>query len=238
MKKFFQDYLRLFKQIALPLFCLTIFTGTFDQSLTLTLEEDLRSPDGATKKIWGLAAASLLNSLLFPWLMTLVAIFALQWQRTRASQMRPQNLTSSFGRFIGHYAEQSLIEIIRAWGKALLYSFLLILPGIWKYFEYTFIPWIVCFHPQYDEGKVDALKVSSKWFRKVWYKLLPLLILTILVPTFILTSLFEEYRLIWVTPLPSLSLHFVDTLLHILYFQILSYFFFRLLKEENHGLSI
>jgi hypothetical protein len=53
------------------------------------------------------------------------------------------------------------IESLRAMGKALLWSFLLIVPGLIKYIRFTFVPYIVLFEQDYRDGKVDALERSE-----------------------------------------------------------------------------
>lgn len=229
MKFFFRHYLKLLQQLILPILLITILSGTIDQLISLALENELRSPDGATSRIWYFASGSLANSLIFPWITNLLLLFC--WQR-QSLPARPAWLTS-WSQFAQKFGAQSFIETLRGWGKCIIYSLFLIVPGIWKFLEYSFIPWIVCFDPSYDKGEVDALKKSTQMFRKVWLKMLLLFVLFILVIPLILTTFFEQYRLIWITPLPALALHFLDALTHILFFQIVTILFFNLLNQET-----
>ncbi|MEK6772355.1 MAG: hypothetical protein AABY64_00315 [Bdellovibrionota bacterium] len=229
MKYFLQQHLKLLRQLLIPIFFLTLFSGTIDQIITLALEDELRSPEGVTAKIWYLASGSLANSLIFPWIANLLLLFSWKRQNTQTDS----SWLLSYSEFAEKFASQSLIETLRAWGKCIVYSLLLIIPGLWKFLEYSFIPWIVCLHPSYDKGEIDALQTSTRFFRKVWVKMFFLMLLFVAIIPLVMTSLFEQYRLIWITPLPALGLHFIDTLIHILFFQCITLIFFRLLRAED-----
>jgi hypothetical protein len=244
VKNFFRQSFYLIRQIALPVFILTTLAGTLEQLLSLTLETELRNPDGGTQRIWFLVTFSIVNSLSWPWLMSLIVLYklrpaALPTSSSIEGESPSLNSSPSWFEFFSHYGAQSFIETLRSWGKSLAYSLLLILPGIWKFLEYTFVSWIVCFDPSYERGEVDALKKSARFFRKRWFTMLMIIFLFAILLPLVLTSLFEDYRLIWQTPLPSLALHLVDTLIHLAYFQVVTLIFFRLLaKEELHGTHI
>lgn len=213
----------------IPLFFLTVLSGTIDQLISLALENELRSPDGAGPKIWYLASGSLLNSLIFPWITNLLLLFSWDRQNNKDST----SWLISWSTFAQKFGSQSLIESLRAWGKCIMYSLLLILPGLWKFLEYSFIPWIVCCDKKYDQGDVDALEKSTRLFRRVWFRMLMVVFIFVILVPLILTDSFEQYRLIWITPLPALSLHFVDTLMHVLFFQIITLIFLNLLNRET-----
>ncbi len=54
------------------------------------------------------------------------------------------------------------LESLRAMGKVILWSILFILPGLYFYLRYLFVPFIVIFNREYKEGQRDALLHSSK----------------------------------------------------------------------------
>lgn len=226
---FLKQFFKLIRQLFIPLFLLTVFSGSLDQIISLALENELRNPEGASARVWYYASASLVNSLIFPWIETLLLLF--WWQRQQ--ELNENSWLVSWSNFVHKFASQSLIESLRAWGKCLIYSLLLIIPGLWKFLEYIFVPWVVCFHPQYDKGEVDALKVATQTFRKSWFKVLTVIFVFVLIIPLTLTSLFEEYRLIWLTPIPSLGLHLINTIFQILCFQFLTIIFFKVLSKEN-----
>jgi len=235
VKNFFRQSFFLLRQIALPVFILTLFSGTAEQLLSLSLENELRNPEGTSPKIWLLVSVSILSSLTWPWLMSLIVLFKMRPVVVENSDptSHPSPTSNSWFLFFHHYGAQSLIETLRSWGQCLLYSLLLILPGLWKFLEYTFVSWVVCFDPRYEKGEVDALKTSSQFFRQRWFTIVVIMLIFAIVLPLIITSLFEDYRLIWMTPGPALALHFVDTLIHLIYFQIITLIYFRLLAKEQ-----
>lgn len=229
---FVKQFYKLNKQLLIPIFLITILSGTLDQIISMALENELRNPDGASSKVWYYASASLANSLMFPWLETLLLLF--WWHRQLQNEnSKNSSWLTSWAEFIHKFASQSLIETLRSWGKCLAYSVLLILPGLWKFLEYSYVPWIVCFHPDYEKGKLDALKTSTHLFRKSWFKVLCLMIIFSVVIPLIFTSYFEHYRLIWISPIPALALHLANALLQILCFQFFTQIFFKVLAKEN-----
>jgi hypothetical protein len=126
------------------------------------------------------------------------------------------------------------IESLRAWGKMVLYSLLFILPGIWKFLEYQFIPWIVCLSKKYNSGEIDALQTSQKLFKKSWGRILSLSLIFFIISPLILNLGFDEKQFLWVSPSFSVIYHVIETLIHILFIQIMTNLFLALLREENH----
>lgn len=53
-------------------------------------------------------------------------------------------------------------ESLRAMGFVLLWCLALILPGIYKYCRYIFVPFISIFSKEYRDNKADALKLSEE----------------------------------------------------------------------------
>jgi len=129
--------------------------------------------------------------------------------------------------FFKRYSNQVYIETLRAWGKTLLWSLLLILPGMWKYIEYIFVPFVVTESQPYQEGQEDALKASSHIVRKNFLKVFAVIILFHLFIPLLLTAFFDQYRLLWDTPLASLALNLLDTYLLLFSTQLLFVIFQR-----------
>lgn len=69
---------------------------------------------------------------------------------------------SSLGDFLKKHAEQSLIESLRSFFKAVLWGFLLIIPGLVKMIRYQFVVFVVALEDRYEKGHVDALKASER----------------------------------------------------------------------------
>ncbi|MFM6930592.1 MAG: hypothetical protein ACKOX6_19165 [Bdellovibrio sp.] len=216
--KFFSKNLQVFKKVALPLFALVVLSNNIDQYLNLKVENALRDPTGATQQIYWYGFMSILSSIIFPVLLMTTALFAMQALRSH------QTLQD----FIGKHINQIFIETLRAWGKTLLWSLLFVLPGIWKYFEYTLVPFVVTGSPRYDQGQIDALKSSSYVFRRHWLKIFAILFLFHLFIPLVITSLFDSYRLLWKTPVASLILNLLDTYLILFSTQLL----FNVFQDE------
>jgi hypothetical protein len=69
------------------------------------------------------------------------------------------------------------LESLRVIGFSLLWALALIIPGIFKYIRYTFVPYIVLVDKNYDKGDVDALDKSNALVKGIT---LPLFILLLL----------------------------------------------------------
>lgn len=201
---FFAENLQVFKKVFLPLFALVVLSTNIDQYLNLHIENALRDPQGAQQQVYMWGFLSIISSILFPVLLMSVALYALNTQI---------GWTKSLEEFLKKNLNQIYIETLRSWGKTLLWSLLLILPGLWKYVEYSLVPFVVTSSARYDEGKEDALQRSAQIVRHHWGKVLGVMIFFHLFIPLVLTALFDSYRLIWKTPLQSLSLSALDTYL-------------------------
>jgi hypothetical protein len=188
---------------------LTALYTNLDQYINMNLENTLRAMDGTQRATYFWGALSFFLNLLFPLLLLTLALYF--FNKILASSLEEA------GGFFKKNLPQLCIESLRAWGKILLWSLLLILPGIWKYIQYILVPVIVTSSKSYDEGRVDALELSSQVVKKHWFLILGFLFFfNLFIPLFF-TSLFDSYRLIWKTPLSSLILSALET-----YFFILS----------------
>lgn len=185
----------------------------------MQMETALRNPDGAQQQVYFYGFFSILSSVIFPVFLTTFALFA----------FKPvDEFSNALGSFIQKYLNQMFIETLRTWGKTLLWSLLLILPGIWKYLELSLVPLVVAFSKSYDEGRVDALKLSSQIFRRRWIKISALFLFFHIFAPLLLSVFFDAYRLIWKTPLSSLVLSALDTYLLL----ISTHLLFNIFKNE------
>lgn len=130
----------------------------------------------------------------------------------KAWRLRAQSLNSTFN--------QVVKEELRAFGSILNWSFLLILPGLWKMIEYVFVPWVVALDPDYEEGRVDALKESRRLFYRVWGRLVPFVLFTTIVVPLVLTS-FDEYRSFEDHPFTASGMSLLDLGLFIVFQYVL-----------------
>jgi len=209
---FFTRNLQIFKRIGLPLYVLTLIYTSLDQLLTINTEAAMRNPNGGTTWIWIYGFASLIVGIVFPIVGILVVLYGAK--DIEASE-------KGLWQFIQHHVSQLSIEILRSWGMTLLWSLLLILPGLWKYLEYTMIPFVVTQSPKYDRGDEDALEASSFVVRRNLLKVSAILLVFHMIFPSILTVLFDEYRLVWHTPASALALTLVDVYLFIFSTQLL-----------------
>lgn len=201
---FFAENLKVFKKVFLPLFALVVLWSNIDQYLNLKMETALRDPMGVQSQVIYFGFLSILSSILFPVLLLSIALYALN---------NLDSLEKSLHDFWGRHLNHMYIETLRAWGKTLLWSLLFVLPGIWKYLEYSLVPFVVTSSQRYDEGRLDALKGSASVVRRHWFKILFLLVFFHLFIPGLITTLFDAYRLIWKTPVQSLVLNALDTYL-------------------------
>lgn len=182
-------------KIALPLFIATVL-GTFaDQWVTLKMENQLMDPAGTGPLIWLYGGLSMILSLIYPLVTLLIVLSSIGERKTVA--------------FMGQNGIQTLLEQMRAWGKSMLWSLAFLLPGLFQFFRLVFVPFIVCFDPEYKMGTVDALERSRELSRGKLFLIIKLFILfAVALPA--LLTLVDEYKLLWKTPLAALAICFVE----------------------------
>lgn len=173
--------------------------------------------------MWTYGFISLILGIVFPIFGILVVIYG---------AMTPGANEKGLFAYIAHYWNQMSIEILRSWGKTVMWCLVMVLPGLWKYVEYTMIPFVVTLSPRYDSGEVDALKASAVIVKKNIWKIS--FILTFFHGIFpgLLTVFFDDYRLFWSTPMAAMLLTFVDVYLFILSTQMLLVIFEKEISGE------
>lgn len=178
-----------------------MFLSTFsDQIITRKVEAIISSKDGLNNSIWLWAALSLFCTILFPLLTALLSSFCII--------QSDKNLKS----FVNENLELSLVETLRAWGSAFMWSFALLVPGIRKFIHYTFTPHVVFFSRRYKKGEVDALEYSESIAKKNWKALNLWLTVYFLVIPIIFYVLFEDYRLFSMYPVAATGLVMLKTI--------------------------
>lgn len=217
-----KENLLILKKAGPILFVVLFSYNLLDSFISLRAEQIISSPQGLSPWIWFYGMASILASLLFPTIATLLCLWAVL-------QIHESERKQTWGDFAGQFAEQSLIETIRSWGAVLAYSLLLIIPGLIKLILYSFVPFVIVLDRRYDLGEVDALKRSSQLVRNQWLKVISVLIVFhFLIPMFI-SSGFDSYRLAWKTPVPAVLLSLVDLVIFCLSTQLLV----RIFRKAN-----
>ncbi len=195
-KTFFKSLLR----IGLPLFVLTVIGAVIDQWITGRMEDMLLSPEGTSRLVWLYGGISMIWSLLYP----LAALILILW----SVQSQP------FLKFWSQTFPQSLIELMRAWGKSMTWSFLFIIPGLVRFIQYLFVPMIVCMDPAYAQGQREALQYSRQLSKGQFAKLAGFFILTtMLVPA--LLTIFDEWKIFSAHPLSALMICVLEMLLNL-----------------------
>ncbi len=89
----------------------------------------------------------------------------------RALEIDKNQEPGSFWQFNLLHFKALTIEGIRAFSVCLLWLMLLIIPGVVKYVRYFFVPYIVVANPEYQAGRVDALKESDRLVRGISWPL-------------------------------------------------------------------
>ncbi len=200
-------------------FLVLLIYQALDAVINEVLENLFRSPNGTPNWVWFIAAFSVLVNILFP-------VFLSFWLLSSVKKTR-----SWAGDF-----QQMLIETLRVWGKILLFTLAFILPGLWKWAASIFVPFVVLFSREYQDGKADALVSSKVAFKKVWGRaLLVLFVFSMIIP-YIVTSSFDQYREIWVHPLGAVLLGFVEYLSLILSLFFLLSLFIKASHEVKNEL--
>jgi hypothetical protein len=218
------------KSVFTPLFLL-IFSALFlstltEQILTKKVEALISSKDGLSNMIWVYVGISLLSAILFPLITAMLSSFSILKE-----SLKSINPHVSAGRFIADKIELSLIETMRAWGTAFLWSFVFILPGIWKLIAFILTPYVVMFSKKYQAGEVDALEYSTKickaYFKRVnWW----LTVFYLFVPV-VLYFVGEPYRLIMKTPAHATVLVFIRTIVEYLFHYYMIQVFIDFINE-------
>lgn len=158
-------FLPVLARVGLPLFAWSLFTQFTDQQIINLMQDELASKSGAGPRLWVFGGLSMFLSLFAP-LVSLILIL----HASRSAQ--GENLFE----FLRQRLSYLFREQLRAAGKMLLWGFLLILPGLLKFFEYALVPFVVCLDPRYQRGELDALAAARGVFYRRWPTVLGILL--------------------------------------------------------------
>jgi hypothetical protein len=215
MKSFFL----VLKKVGLILLVITVLSLLADQWLTGQMESLLSDPEGTSNRIWFYGFLSLILSLLYP-LSTLSLTIA---------SLTSENVLGFLGKNLGFLMKEQL----RAWGQVMLWSLLLILPGIYKFIQLMLVPFVVCLDPAYSQGKADALQTAKRLSQGQRLKLLGLLALFAVVFP-VLITLADEHRSFFRTPMSALLICFVEMLINLSFALLLWTIFRRSSHAQSH----
>ncbi|MGE4130501.1 MAG: hypothetical protein AB7F86_02630 [Bdellovibrionales bacterium] len=150
---------------------MVIFSLGFAMQLSLEDTATSTLPTDETARIMAnltLAVGDLLFGILI--------FFALSFAYWRLRpQKSPRFLQKPFDRpYLGSF----FAEYLRVLGQILLWALLVLIPGFIRYVHLIFVPLIVLFSSDYEDGKIDALKQSQLMVKNWFWFLLIFLALT------------------------------------------------------------
>lgn len=182
------------KLFLIPIILFFCISSIFEHFLVKKIEGVVNSSDPSTATLIGYASLHLLNGIVFPTLITLLVLSYLRNIKKAAPEYQIESSPS----------EQLFIETLRSWGKTTWWFLALIIPGIYKFIAYSYVPIIVYLDPNYDKGAVDALKASEAQFRKNWVATCFIFIAFYLVFPIMLSSILDSYKDFNETPMLAL----------------------------------
>ncbi|MGZ3726502.1 MAG: hypothetical protein ACXWQQ_11910 [Pseudobdellovibrio sp.] len=210
-----------FTPVFLLLFAAMFLSTLSDQVISNKIEALVSSKDGFNNMIWFWGGISLFTAIAFPMLTAMISSYNLVKTQLNGAQFIEENL------------ELSVIENLRSWGKSFLWSFVFILPGIWKFIRYTLTPYVVLFSSRYKKGEVDALEYSSMICKKYWKQVnWWLTVFYLFVPIFIYFTT-DNYRLLNEHPVAGTLIVLVHTLLEYLFHYKMLQIFIKFINENE-----
>lgn len=215
----------------LPIFLALLISGSLDQFINSKIEAILRSPQGLSQTIWLYGSVSIFSSLFFPLVITFFASFALACSIQDADYGR--FIPQGFGNFTREHFELSFLETIRSWGKTFLWTFLFIIPGIVKFFLYIPVPFVVFFSKRYQDGEVDALKLSQKIAKKHWFWLLIYMTMFTFILPMALSLGMDQYRVFREYFVYATLLTGVDAVIVIIFHYYILKLILKFIKDDD-----
>ncbi len=199
-KTFFQAYLQTIQRVGVVLFIFALAGTFFDQWVTNQMALMLANPQGTSHWVWFYGAISLVWGVVYPLANLLLILSVLQ----------PQPLLKFWFQTFPH----AMIELMRSWGKSMLWAFLLIIPGVVAFIRYLFVPFIVCLDPLYPQGEREALQRSWALSKGRMWRLFGFFMLTsLVVPAFL--SVFDDLKILTEHPVTSVLICLLEMFLNI-----------------------
>jgi hypothetical protein len=213
-----RNLLLILKRVGGYILVITWLSTLAEQILTSRIENELGSMDGASIWIWLYGIASMLISTIEPCVVLVLCLACLRsdfkWQKSLS------------------YFLQLVKESCRAMGHSIWWGLLLVVPGIIRFLQFSFIPFVIFFDAEYSLGKKDALKESTKLVNKRFIPVLLIVLLFTVGLPFILSSL-DEWSLILKHPFTALGLVLVDG-----FMTVLSILLLLRQWEKSHGAHV
>lgn len=207
------------KLFLVPILIFFWISSIFEQFLVRQIERLINSADPSTLSLILYGALHLLNGIIFP---TLVSVLVLS--RLRNAHQIP---AAASYKIEASPFEQLFIETLRSWGMTIWWFFVLILPGLYKFIAYSYVPYIVFLNPAYDHGQIDALKASEQQFRRRWMATTLVFIVFYFVFPIMLSSFLDSYRDFNNTPFLAILVSALNGLISLLAFLLLAEMFLR-----------
>lgn len=155
-----------------PLAILFVLSCLINLSLEDALNALGRNEDSAR---WGIQ----LGLGIWDLLEGIVLFLVLSWGIPKIRELREAHFEKK--PFAESYLNSFLAEYLRMLAQSLLYGLLLILPGVFRYAQLIFVPYVALFARPYRDGKIDALKMSERLARGHVWRYIAMMVATMLV---------------------------------------------------------
>ena len=191
---------------ATGLLLLTVYAAHsfLDQLLTDMIQQELMNPRGTSNWIWVFGGLSFALGLIGPLIVSFLALCAWRFPQVPLGDVARRHFS------------YLVREEMRVLGSSLLWGILLLIPGIIRFFQCTFVSYVVLLDPDYSLGTTDALQLSQLRVRQVWGRLAILFIIFGAILPLVLTAL-DEWRSIFQQPLTALPLLLVELTILLLF---------------------
>ncbi len=214
------------KLFLIPILLFFWISSIFEHFLVQKIEGVINSTDPSTTSLIGFGGLHLLNGILFPALVTILVLSRIRNERN-ILDVAPYQIE-------GGPANQLFIETLRSWGKTIWWFFALVLPGIYKFIAYSYVPFVVFLDSDYSNGSVDALKASEAQFRKRSVSTILVLAVFYFLFPIMLSSFLDSYKNFNETPLLALLVSALNGLVSLTAFLLLAEIYLKDHKEQDH----
>lgn len=221
-KNAFKHFGRL-KLFLIPILIFFWISSIFEHFLIQKIERVINGSDPSVLSLLGYGSLHLLNGILFPTLVTLLAL----------SRLRNDSHLQPTYQIEAQPSEQLFIETLRSWGKTIWWFFALILPGLYKFMAYSYVPHVVFLNSYYSQGTIDALTASEKQFHKRFFSTTLIFVIFYFVFPIMLSSFLDSYKNFNETPLLALLVSAINGSISLLAFLLLAEIYIQDNNLEN-----
>lgn len=177
LNRFFVRFLLILRTGGPVLFLMVLAYRLTDDEITRRLQDEVFSETGMSPWIWFYAGLSLVLTLMFPVLTTLLTI----------GSLKTKSFLGALA-FVRRQLSAVIREQMRVLGVALLWGIPFILPTFWKLFQFLYVPFIVCLDPRYSTGNIHAPRRSAELVRrKFWSTFFVATLLFFILPVIIIS---------------------------------------------------